>query len=110
VPAAVVAERRTRLLELERDLATTYFRSLVGRRLEVLVEGADPQRLGHVLGTSCRYAPVTFAGHAPALLGQLVPVRAVGVADGVVLAQPEELPQNMEISWGRWALPLLSQE
>ena len=56
--------------ELEREQAAGYYRRLVGRRLEVLVEGADPRRPGHALGTSCRYAPVSFTGHAPALLGR----------------------------------------
>jgi threonylcarbamoyladenosine tRNA methylthiotransferase MtaB len=103
VPPAVVDARRARLRELERELAAAYYRSLLGRPLDVLVEGADPQRPGHAFGTSCRYAPVSFAGHAPALLGRLVPVRAVSVADGVVLAKPE--PESAE---GRWALPVLA--
>ncbi len=103
VPPAVTDARRERLRELERELAAVYYRSLVGRRLDVLVEGADPQRPGHALGTSCRYAPVSFAGHAPALLGRLVPVRAVGVGAGVVLAEPEA-----EVTAGRRALPMIS--
>jgi threonylcarbamoyladenosine tRNA methylthiotransferase MtaB len=109
VPPAVVDARRERLLELETELAAEYYRGLVGRRLEVLVEGADPRRPGHAVGTSCRYAPVTFEGHAPALLGKLVPVRAVAVADGVVLARPEPSPGlEPSASAGRLALPLLS--
>jgi threonylcarbamoyladenosine tRNA methylthiotransferase MtaB len=89
LPPAVIAERRERLRELERDLAAAYKRSLIGRRLEVLVEGADPRRAGHTVGTSCRYAPVAFEGYAPALLGKLVPVRAVDVVDGVLVGTPE---------------------
>jgi threonylcarbamoyladenosine tRNA methylthiotransferase MtaB len=89
VHPAAVAERRRRLLEIERETAGAYFRSLVGRRLDVMVEGPDPDRTGHVRGTSCRYAPVSFPGHAPALTGRRVGVRAVGVADGVVLGRPE---------------------
>src|SRR5262249_50408333 len=89
VPAAVVAERRERLLQIERELADAYWRALIGRRLDVLVEGADPFRPGYARGTSCRYAPVTFPGHAPALMRRRVPVRAVGVADGVILGEPE---------------------
>src|SRR5262249_23353886 len=58
VAPALVAERRQRLRELERALLQTYHRKLVGRSLDVLVEGADPRRPGWVLGTSCRYAPV----------------------------------------------------
>jgi threonylcarbamoyladenosine tRNA methylthiotransferase MtaB len=90
VPPALVAERRERLLRLERELMEQYYRKLVGRRLDVLVEGTDPKRPGNVIGTSCRYAPVTFRGHGPALLGRRVPVRAVSVEDGQVVGSPEE--------------------
>jgi threonylcarbamoyladenosine tRNA methylthiotransferase MtaB len=111
VPPAVVAERRERLRELERELADAYHRSLLGRRLDVLVEGADPRRPGHVLGTSCRYAPVSFAGHAPALIRRRVPVRAVAVAEGVILGEPEPeegLPPLPRVRPGeRHPLPLV---
>src|SRR5262249_51417444 len=73
VPPQVVARRRQRLLDLERELAEAYQRSLIGRRLDVLVEGAAPRRPGFVLGTSCRYAPVAFEASA-ALIGRRVPV------------------------------------
>jgi threonylcarbamoyladenosine tRNA methylthiotransferase MtaB len=89
VPPAVTANRRERLRELERELADAYYRSLLGRRLEVLVEGADPARPGFVRGTSCRYAPVVFPAVAEALLGRRVPVRAERVQDGVLIASPE---------------------
>jgi threonylcarbamoyladenosine tRNA methylthiotransferase MtaB len=95
----VVSERRERLQEIGRELATTYHRSLVGRRLEVLVEGPDPARPGHVQGTSCRYVQVAFPAHAPALLARLAPVRAESVVDGGLLGRPE--PQQ-----GRLPLPL----
>ena len=47
VPPPVVAERRERLRRLEAELADAYLRSLVGRRLDVLVEGRGrrPARL-----------------------------------------------------------------
>jgi threonylcarbamoyladenosine tRNA methylthiotransferase MtaB len=101
VPPPVVARRRERLAALERELAEAYCRGLQGRRLGVLVEGAAPGRPGHVQGTSCRHVPVAFAGHAPALLGRLVPVRAEGVSGGVVLARPEPAA-------GRVPLPVLT--
>jgi threonylcarbamoyladenosine tRNA methylthiotransferase MtaB len=88
VPSAVVAERRRRLLDLERESAHAYFQSLRGRVLDVLVEGADPQHPGWVRGTSCRYAPVTFPGHAAALLRRRVPVQAVDVVNGVLHGDP----------------------
>ncbi len=96
VPPAVVDARRQRLRDLERELAQSYYRSLVGRQLDVLVEGGDPGRPGHVLGTACRYAPVSFPAHTPALVGQRVPVRAVGVHGGVLLGQPEPALDNPE--------------
>jgi threonylcarbamoyladenosine tRNA methylthiotransferase MtaB len=89
VPPAVVAERRARLRALERELAGAYHRSLVGRRLDVLVESADPDRAGFVRGTSCRYAPVVCRGHAPALVRRRLPVLVVAVADGVLVGEPE---------------------
>ncbi len=89
VPPAVAAARRECLLELERELAGAYYRSLLGRRLDVLVEGPDPRRPGLVRGTSERYAPVSFRGHAPALLRRRVPVRAVAVDGDTLLGEPE---------------------
>ena len=89
VPAKVVAERRRHVRALEKTLADSYYRSLLGRQLQVLVEGADPSRPGFVLGTSCRYAPVAFPAHAAALVGRLVPVRAVALDEGVILGEPE---------------------
>ncbi|MGL4555160.1 MAG: tRNA (N(6)-L-threonylcarbamoyladenosine(37)-C(2))-methylthiotransferase MtaB [Gemmataceae bacterium] len=77
VPPAVKAERRGRLRDLEREAAQRYAASLVGRTLDVLVEGAEG---GRARGTSCRYAAVTFPG-GPALLRQRVAVRA-GAAEG----------------------------
>ncbi len=111
VPLAVVAERRARLLEIERETAEAYCRSLLGRRLDVLVERVDPRRPGFVRGTACRSVPVVCRGHAPALIRRRVPVRAVAVADGVVLGEPlaeNTLPTERR-SVLRMALPLLGE-
>ena len=94
VPAGVKAQRRERLRAIERELALQYHRGLLGRVLDVLVESRDEQRPGHARGTSCRYAPVVFPGHAPALLRQRVPVRAVRALDGVIVGEPEEGPDE----------------
>ena len=88
VPPPVVAERCDRLRELERELAATYGRALIGRALDVLVEGADPERAGFVRGTSCRSLPVSFPGYLPALLRRRVPVRATAFAGGVLVGEP----------------------
>jgi threonylcarbamoyladenosine tRNA methylthiotransferase MtaB len=91
VAPGVVARRREHMRRLEKEQAVRYHQGLLGRRLEVLVEGADPHRRGRVLGTSCRYAPVSLPGHAPALTGQLVSVRAVGLDRSIVLGEPEPM-------------------
>jgi threonylcarbamoyladenosine tRNA methylthiotransferase MtaB len=96
-PPAVVHRRREALRELELKLAVEYHRSLIGHRLDVLVEGADPHRPGRVLGTACRYAQVSLRGHAPALVGRRVAVRAVAAADGILLADPEWEGDNLPL-------------
>jgi threonylcarbamoyladenosine tRNA methylthiotransferase MtaB len=109
VPPGVVAERRARLLEIERELADDYGRGLVGRRLDVLVEGADPRRPGFVRGTACRAVTVVCRGHAPALIRRRIPVRVVTTAAGVLLGEPEAEEFVTAENWsdGRLALPLV---
>jgi threonylcarbamoyladenosine tRNA methylthiotransferase MtaB len=110
----VIAQRRKHLQTLGRELTADYHRRLVGRRLDVLVEGADPNRPGNVLGTSCRYAQVSFSAYAPALLSRRVLVRVDGsTADGLV-GEPEaeqtvETPLgSVQQTVGRWALPVVA--
>ena len=93
VPPPVVAERCERLRALETELAEGYCRDLIGRTLDVLVEGSDPDRPEFVRGTSCRFVPVTFRGHLPALLRKRVPVVTTAFAGGVLFGEPEPLDQ-----------------
>ncbi|MEX2140236.1 MAG: tRNA (N(6)-L-threonylcarbamoyladenosine(37)-C(2))-methylthiotransferase MtaB [Pirellulales bacterium] len=62
VSPEVKADRARRLAELECDLRNRYYATLIGRRLRVLVESPIIDRPGHMIGTSCRYAPVVFTG------------------------------------------------
>ncbi len=62
VPKKVKAQRSERLRQIEQASRQSYFESLVGRRLRVLVESASDERVGHMVGTSCRYAPVQLVG------------------------------------------------
>jgi threonylcarbamoyladenosine tRNA methylthiotransferase MtaB len=111
VPSSVVAQRRARLQALERELARSYARSLIGRRLDVLVEGADPERPGHVRGTACRAVTVVCRGHAPALIRRRVPVRAIEVINGIVIGEPmaEERPLVTSVQAMRRTLPLIEE-
>jgi threonylcarbamoyladenosine tRNA methylthiotransferase MtaB len=103
VPATVKAERVERLGQLEARSRKRYFESLLGSRLEVLVEGAISQldregdpgpQLGGprgvptgnidnrlLVGTACRYAPVSVLAPA-SLVNELVTVKATTVAVG----------------------------
>lgn len=83
VPPDVKAERGRQLAELEADLRGDYFRQLVGRRLQVLVE--DAAQPGRLLGTACRYAPVELSGAADQV-GHFVDVVPIQSADGRLLA------------------------
>jgi threonylcarbamoyladenosine tRNA methylthiotransferase MtaB len=76
VAPQVVAERRERLREIERETAAAYHRSLVGRTLGVMIEGPDERRPGNAIGTSCRFAPVSFPGYDAAQRGKIVSVQA----------------------------------
>jgi threonylcarbamoyladenosine tRNA methylthiotransferase MtaB len=116
VPPALVAERRERLRLLCEELSDAYLRGLVGRRLDVLVEGEQDGRPGFVRGTACRYALVVFRGHAPALRRRRVPVRATAVADGALVGEPERDNETSSFADGneaplatrRCPLPLLT--
>ena len=79
VSASEKAERCERLAEIERELRDGYFRSLVGRRLTVLVEGRSEEGSNWV-GTSCRYAPaeVVGCGGSPGKLVAVVATRVGG--------------------------------
>jgi threonylcarbamoyladenosine tRNA methylthiotransferase MtaB len=89
LPPEVIQERRTRLLELDAELRSTFIRRLVGSRLDVLVEGAVAGRPGWVQGTSCRHVQVRLAG-TPGLIRQRIPVRVVGVEADVAIGVPDE--------------------
>ncbi len=88
IPGDVKNERRHRLEAIERELRQAYFERLVGRRLRVLAESCenDDPDAGRLVGTSCRYAPITFPGEA-AQQGQLVDVVARGVGPDRILAK-----------------------
>jgi ribosomal protein S12 methylthiotransferase len=77
-PAAVKEARRARLMELQQGISLEKNRAFVGRRLDVLVEGAQK---GLTVGRSYRDAPevdgvVLVEGEAAP--GEMIPVRVTG--------------------------------
>lgn len=69
-------ERCQQLADLERQLAQDFYRTLIGRDLEVMVERECEERPGWVRGTDRWYAPVICPG-SKADLGNFVAVRGV---------------------------------
>jgi threonylcarbamoyladenosine tRNA methylthiotransferase MtaB len=60
VPASVKGDRCAELSHLEQELRVSYYRTLLGSRLEVLLEGPADHDAEALVGTSCRYAPVAI--------------------------------------------------
>jgi ribosomal protein S12 methylthiotransferase len=89
LPEEVKQERRDRLMEAQQEVAFRWSQRQIGRELEVLIDGPDPEMPNHALGRSYADAPdidgvVRIKGknlHA----GDLVRVKITG-ADGYDLA------------------------
>ncbi len=87
VDKVVQAERVARLIELETQLREDYFQTLIGRRVQLLVEtargfsgigasaSAAPATEFLMRGTSCRYAPVEVFAAEPSPPGSLLDVQ-----------------------------------
>lgn len=85
VPEMEKHRRARELADLARRLRQEYFRRLVGRTMQVLVESPLGNQPGRLLGISERYAPVELTGSAE-MLGKLVQVTATRVAGGRIQA------------------------
>ncbi|MFP6588865.1 MAG: hypothetical protein VB814_14535, partial [Pirellulaceae bacterium] len=97
LPKSLKKQRGREIATLGKELQTAYYQSLVGRKLEVLVEAEDRDKPQHYVGTSCRYAPVEFpwtpelSGQAQQTgsnnpIGQLIEVTATATADDRIYA------------------------
>lgn len=62
VPKRIKAARGQELAAICQSLRQEYFRSLLGRRLQVLIESTVNGNENQVVGTACRYVPVQLAG------------------------------------------------
>ena len=78
-------QRAAQLDALSQQLRQTFFSTLIGRRVQVLVESAAFDRPGVLHGTSARYAPVELTGTLDRV-GQLIAAETTGLAaDGLVV-------------------------
>ena len=80
----IKTERGRELTQIESELQKTYFTSLIGNPMRVLIETVVDQATHRVAGTSCRYAPVELESDSSSL-GQLVAVKAVNLQNDRLL-------------------------
>jgi ribosomal protein S12 methylthiotransferase len=57
LPEAIKLERRDRLMETQQEAAFAFGRAQVGRELEIIIDGPDPEVPNHALGRSYADAP-----------------------------------------------------
>jgi threonylcarbamoyladenosine tRNA methylthiotransferase MtaB len=103
VDVSIIRERKCRLQALESQLAERYHQSLIGRKLQVLVERVPRAVAGPGRGTACRYVPVEFSAR-PDDEFQLINLVVTGARSCHVIgrrtgAQPSKVD---------WSLPVLN--
>jgi len=81
LPKKIKQQRGRALSDLGAELRDSYFSSLRGRRIRVLVESPLEGELRLAIGTSCRYAPVVVSQDA-APYGEFIDVVAGDVGQG----------------------------
>ncbi len=86
IPHEVKQDRLLRLQQIAAEVRDEYFRSLLGQRLQVLIEGRSDYLPSGFAGTSCRYAPVEIEaeGLQPSTLVDVVGYK---VRDGRIMAR-----------------------
>jgi len=94
VPPEVKEERRARLMEVQQPISLRKNQALVGRVLDVLIEG---QGDGLSVGRSYRDAPeidglVLVEGNVP--VGEMVPVRITAALEYDLVGQPDRGPRK----------------
>ncbi|NLF08268.1 MAG: hypothetical protein GX594_09850 [Pirellulaceae bacterium] len=82
----LVQQRAAELGELAGRLRTRFFRSLIGRPLQVMVESTLPEVPGHVSGMSEYHVPVVFPGDR-CLIGEFASVTAQTAQGGRISAR-----------------------
>jgi len=91
IDGRVKQRRAAQLDSVSQRLRHDFFDSLVGQRLQVLVESADATQPGVLHGTSARYAPVRLNGTLD-LVGKLVEAEATSLVDDSLNAHVTDFP------------------
>jgi ribosomal protein S12 methylthiotransferase len=85
VPDEVKRARFQRIMEVQRDISHAHQRALVGRRVEVLVEGASEETEHLLVGRHAQQAPeidgLTYLNEGMAYPGEIVTLEVTDAAD-----------------------------
>jgi len=104
IPQALKRERFERIMEVQREIALAHQRALVGRRLEVLVEGASEETEHLLAGRHAQQAPeidgLTYVNDGVAYPGEIVTVEVTDASDydlvgHVVAREPERARRGL---------------
>jgi ribosomal protein S12 methylthiotransferase len=94
VPRAVAARRAKRLMSIQRRISNKKNRALVGRELDVLVEGTSDESELAMVGRHAGQAPeidgVTYLSGGPVLPGEMVRARVTRATDYDLVADVSE--------------------
>ena len=101
VPAAVKRARFERIMEVQRDVSRAHQQAMVGRRVEVLVEGASEETEHLLVGRHAQQAPeidgLTYVNDGVAYPGELVTLEITDASDydlvGRVVARDTTRPR-----------------
>ncbi len=102
VPEELKRERFERIMEVQRDISRDHQQALVGRRLEVLVEGKSEETEHLLVGRHAQQAPeidgVTYVNDGVAYPGELVTLEVTDASDydlvGRVVARDPARPAH----------------
>lgn len=97
LPAEVKRERYERIMEVQQEIAHAHQQAMIGRRLEVLVEGSSEETEHLLAGRHAQQAPeidgLTYVNEGVAYPGELVTVEVTDAGDydlvGRVVARDE---------------------
>jgi ribosomal protein S12 methylthiotransferase len=120
VPAAVKRARYERIMELQQEISRAHQRSMIGRRLEVLVEGRSEETEHLLAGRHAQQAPeidgITYVNDGVAYPGEIVTLEITDASDydlvGRVVARDasrasQELPTPPAAAGKKSGLPVV---
>ncbi|MBQ1463170.1 MAG: tRNA (N6-isopentenyl adenosine(37)-C2)-methylthiotransferase MiaB [Ruminococcus sp.] len=86
IDEAEKGQRMRRLLEVQREVSSEFYKRFIGRTMRVLVDGVSKKREGYVSGKSSEFIIVEFPGDS-SLIGQFADVKITGAMNWAVTGE-----------------------